>query len=253
MGQFGQSVFGLGVSFTKHDSHTRVPSFSVKSTLRLKSISDPHFPQSSVCASLISTLDHLCDDARYQPGCAPTLASRQAKHPQRLVSRFALRWKPVHQVTHGTELHLPLPQRDPEVCFGRSQEQRPGIAPTSYSRSYWTPERRLLTQPCCSLNYFHRSASTRKNGRHNSGNDTGVHRWPRGDIFRVDHSDASENSQRFRNLDTFVFRPCSTPLPLHLLSREHPQSATPSELARSRVLRGGCGRMLVRHFDRTRF
>jgi hypothetical protein len=81
----------------------------------------------------------------------------------------------------------------------------------------------------------------------------GVRRWPREDIFPVDHSDASGKSQRFRNLDTVVFRPCSTPLALHLLSREHPQSATPSELARSRVLRGGCGRMPVRHLDRTRF
>jgi hypothetical protein len=31
--------------------------------------------------SFISTLDHLCDDSCYRPGCAPTLASRQAKHP----------------------------------------------------------------------------------------------------------------------------------------------------------------------------
>ena len=72
-------------------------------------------------------------------------------------------------------------------------------------------------------------------------------------FFQWDHSDASGSSQRFRNLDIIVFRPCSTPLALHLRSRKHPQSATPSDFARSRVLRGGCGRMLVRHFDRTRF
>jgi hypothetical protein len=94
-------------------------------------------------------------------------------------------------------------------------------------RSYRTPEKRLLTQPCCPLKYPHRSASTHKSGRRNSGSDMGVHRWPRGDIFPVDPSDASGNSQRFRNLDTVVFRPCSTPLALRLRSREHPQSATP--------------------------
>jgi hypothetical protein len=33
----------------------RVPSLSVKSTLRVGSISAPHFPQRSVCASVIST------------------------------------------------------------------------------------------------------------------------------------------------------------------------------------------------------
>lgn len=64
---------------------------------------------------------------------------------------------------------------------------------------------------------------------------------------------ASDNSQRFRNLDNLDFRPCSTPLALHLRSRERAQSATPSDFARSRVFRGGCGRVLVRLFDRTRF
>jgi hypothetical protein len=39
---------------TKQASQTRVPSLSVKSTLRLGSISAPHFPQRSVCASAIS-------------------------------------------------------------------------------------------------------------------------------------------------------------------------------------------------------
>ena len=82
--QFDQSFLnwiGHGVSFTKQDSQTLVPFFSVKSTIRLTSISAPHFPQSSVGAWLISTLYHLCDDAGYQPGCAPILASRQAKQP----------------------------------------------------------------------------------------------------------------------------------------------------------------------------
>ena len=46
---------GRGVSLTKHGSHTLVPFFSVKSTLRLESISAPHFPQDSVWASLIPT------------------------------------------------------------------------------------------------------------------------------------------------------------------------------------------------------
>ncbi len=52
-------------------------------------------------------------------------------------------------------------------------------------------------------------------------------------------SDASDDSQRFRNLDILVFRPRSTPLALHPRSRERAQLATPSDLARSRVLRGG--------------
>jgi hypothetical protein len=56
----------------------------------------------------------------------------------------------------------------------------------------------------------------------------GVYQWPRGEIFLVGHSDASGNSQRFRNLDIVVFRSCSIPLAFHLHSREHPQSATPS-------------------------
>jgi len=46
--QFGQSLLGLRVSFTKHDSHTLFPSFVVKSTLRVRSISVPHFPQTSM-------------------------------------------------------------------------------------------------------------------------------------------------------------------------------------------------------------
>src|ERR1700723_3122643 len=53
--QFGQSVLGRRVSFTKQDSQTLVPSLKVKTALRMKSISAPHFPQSSVCASLTST------------------------------------------------------------------------------------------------------------------------------------------------------------------------------------------------------
>jgi hypothetical protein len=57
--QFGHSLFGRRVSFTKQDSQTLVPSFSVKSTLRLNSISAPHFPHDSVWASFISTLVRL--------------------------------------------------------------------------------------------------------------------------------------------------------------------------------------------------
>jgi hypothetical protein len=42
-------------------------------------------------------------------------------------------------------------------------------------------------------------------------------------MFRVDHSDASDNSQSFRNFDILVFRACSTPLALHLNWRERAQ------------------------------
>jgi hypothetical protein len=52
--QFGQSLLGRRVSFTKQDSQTLVPFLSVKSTLRVGSISVSHFPQSSTCASRIS-------------------------------------------------------------------------------------------------------------------------------------------------------------------------------------------------------
>jgi hypothetical protein len=45
---------GRGVSLTKHGSQTRVPSFRVKSTLRLKSISAPHLPHCSALASFIA-------------------------------------------------------------------------------------------------------------------------------------------------------------------------------------------------------
>src|ERR1700723_3410566 len=38
-----------GVSLTKQASQTRAPSLSVKSILRVGSISAPHFPQRSVC------------------------------------------------------------------------------------------------------------------------------------------------------------------------------------------------------------
>jgi hypothetical protein len=53
--QFDQSFLGWvgrGVSFTKHASQTLVPSLSVKSTRRLRSISASHFPQMSWSASL---------------------------------------------------------------------------------------------------------------------------------------------------------------------------------------------------------
>jgi hypothetical protein len=43
---------GPRVSLTKQDSHTLVPSFSVKSTRRRRSISASHFPQMSWTASL---------------------------------------------------------------------------------------------------------------------------------------------------------------------------------------------------------
>jgi hypothetical protein len=52
--QFGQSLLGRRVSFTKQESQTLVPSFKVKSTLRVASISAPHLPQTSICDSLIS-------------------------------------------------------------------------------------------------------------------------------------------------------------------------------------------------------
>jgi hypothetical protein len=48
--QFDRSLVvraGRGVSLTKQESQTRVPSFSVKSILRLRSISASHFPQTS--------------------------------------------------------------------------------------------------------------------------------------------------------------------------------------------------------------
>jgi hypothetical protein len=48
-----RSALGRGVSRTKQESQTRVPSFSVKSTLRLESIAAPHFPQTSPGISLI--------------------------------------------------------------------------------------------------------------------------------------------------------------------------------------------------------
>jgi hypothetical protein len=48
-----RSVLGRGVSRTKQESQTRVPSFRVKSTLRLESIAAPHFPQTSPGVSLI--------------------------------------------------------------------------------------------------------------------------------------------------------------------------------------------------------
>src|SRR5271156_3704742 len=105
----GQALLGRGVSRTKQDSHTRVPSFSVKSTLRVGSISASHLPQSSVCAGRISPLNRL-DDARLcQLGAAPTLAARPAKLPSRPASSFAHRLKPACRVTYGCELHLPLP------------------------------------------------------------------------------------------------------------------------------------------------
>ena len=53
VGQFGQSLLGRQVSFTKHDSHTLVPFVRVKSTLRAGSISASHFPQTSIGVSLI--------------------------------------------------------------------------------------------------------------------------------------------------------------------------------------------------------
>ena len=39
----------------KQESQTLVPSFRMKSTVRLESISAPHSPQGSACVSLIST------------------------------------------------------------------------------------------------------------------------------------------------------------------------------------------------------
>jgi len=45
---------GLCVPFTKHESQTLVPSFRVKSTLRVASISAPHFPHRSSLDSAIS-------------------------------------------------------------------------------------------------------------------------------------------------------------------------------------------------------
>src|SRR5580700_7541006 len=51
--QLGRSRLGRGVSLTKQESQTRVPSFSVKSTLRLESIAAPHFPQTSAGLSCI--------------------------------------------------------------------------------------------------------------------------------------------------------------------------------------------------------
>ncbi len=51
--QLARSVLGRGVSRTKQESQTRVPSFRVKSTLRFESIAAPHFPQTSLGISLI--------------------------------------------------------------------------------------------------------------------------------------------------------------------------------------------------------
>ena len=49
-----RSDLGRGVSRTKQESQTRVPSFRVKSTRRFESISAPHFPQTSARVSLIA-------------------------------------------------------------------------------------------------------------------------------------------------------------------------------------------------------
>lgn len=48
-----RSDLGRGVSRTKQESQTRVPSFRVKSTRRFESIAAPHFPQTSARVSLI--------------------------------------------------------------------------------------------------------------------------------------------------------------------------------------------------------
>jgi hypothetical protein len=51
---FSSERVGRSVPFTKQESQTLVPSFSVKSTRRLASISAPHFPQRSSFGSAIS-------------------------------------------------------------------------------------------------------------------------------------------------------------------------------------------------------
>jgi hypothetical protein len=56
---------GLRVPFTKQESQTRVPSFRVKSTRRVGSISAPHFPQRSSLRLLRSSFGSAIDS----PGC----------------------------------------------------------------------------------------------------------------------------------------------------------------------------------------
>ena len=56
--QLGQSLLrcvGRRGSFTKQESQILVSFFGVKSTVRMESISAPHFSQRSACVSLIST------------------------------------------------------------------------------------------------------------------------------------------------------------------------------------------------------
>jgi hypothetical protein len=62
---FSEERVGLFVPFTKQESQTRVPSFRVKSTRRVGSISAPHFPQRSSLRLLRSSFVSAIDS----PGC----------------------------------------------------------------------------------------------------------------------------------------------------------------------------------------
>jgi hypothetical protein len=100
-GYCGQSLLGRRVSFTKQESQTRVPSFRVKSTRRLGSISAPHFPHRSTGVSLIGWRDFTTQapqsakalDARNSAG-APS--GNEERGVERLGSLVLGRWRGVH-------------------------------------------------------------------------------------------------------------------------------------------------------------
>jgi hypothetical protein len=164
--QFGQSFLGLGVALTKQDSQTLVPFFSVKSTLRVGSISTLHFPQTSICGSLISSLTHrsaldlsngLCANSRLKTSnaaiasCIEIRSSLETCPPSEARARIAS-----------------------SAALTRSRSLLRLISKTAarYSCSQLfsiisIPGKRLLTQPCCSLRSLHRSARKSRSGRHN--------------------------------------------------------------------------------------
>jgi hypothetical protein len=155
-------------------------------------------------------------------------------------------------VTHGPELHLPLPQRGPEVCFGRSQEQRPGIAPTSYSRSCRAPERRLLTQPDCSLSIF---IAARVRIKADATIQATIGTYTDGPKICFEWTIPMRAIiLKASAILTFSFFGHVRPLWRCILIGGNVRSQQLSLISQGAVCyEAGCGRMLMRLFDRTRF
>lgn len=176
---------GRGVSLTKQELQTLVPSFSVKSTRRLRSISASHFPQMSWSVSLLLSIIFQISQRvfcfqRSSSTTAQQHNSTTRKQESRDKKQGILRHRSVYQVEKGGshEWYRSHHQGSRSVTFRERVWHRVDhVAEVSCFVRLRQPALNLtrpLTQLCPQSKRQRRTARRRKSERRNRGSGKAV-------------------------------------------------------------------------------